>query len=671
MKAFTGKVLWIDLTSGTWSEEIIPDSIYQKYLAGIGLGAWLLYREIPKGADPLGPQNVLGFMSGLLTGTGSLFTGRWMAVAKSPLTGTWGDANCGGTLAYAIKQCGYDGILFKGQSAKPVYLYVDSHGPQLCDASHLWGKDAVETEDLLLSEYHGKKRPAIATIGTAGENLSLISGIVNDRGRLAARSGLGAVMGSKRLKAIVLAGAQRVVAHDPVKTKLLAWQCTRAVVLPTKYLPAKILALLGRVLGKLPVAMTQSGALFARVLATWGTVGTFQVSVGMGDTPFKNWTGSERDMPQVYDAIEPDRVRAIEKRKYHCRGCPIGCGGIVKLQNVLPGDKLPDEKPLDSHKPEYETIASFTSLLLNDDLELVYEINEMLNRAGMDTISAGGTVAFALECYERGWITKEDTGGLELTWGNSSAIRAVVQQMITRQGFGAWLSDGVKKAAEKLPPVAQEAAVHAGGQEVAYHDPRLDPGLGLHASVEPNPGHHTNGGNLNYEMYRLWTRLPNLPPAPPVYSRVIRYTPSDWLIESAVAASNFAQFYSSAGACYLGMMFGVDRVPIFEWTNAITGWKLSPEEYLRIGCRIQTLRQMFNIREGIDPRTLKISPRLTGNPPLEHGPNRGYSFDLQAFMQAYWKSIGWGEETGIPTDQTLRMLDLLDVVRAERREVLL
>jgi len=653
LKAYTGKVLWVDLTHGTWHEETIPDAIYQQYLAGIGLGAWLLYREIPAGADPLGPENILGFLPGLLTGSGSLFTGRWMAVAKSPLTGTWGDANCGGTLAFAIKQCGYDGILFKGISNRPVYLYLDAHGPQIRDAAHLWGKDAIETEDLLHQAHHGKKQPAIATIGPAGESLSLISGIVNDRGRLAARSGLGAVMGSKRLKAVVLAGSQRVSAHDPMKTKLLALKCSRDVILPARLLHSRALTFLGRAIGKLPVGFTQSGALLARVLAKWGTVGTFQVSVGMGDTPFKNWTGSERDMPQVYDAIDPDRVRQSEKRKYHCRGCPLGCGGIVEMKGEI----------TESHKPEYETIASLTTMLLNDDLDLVYEVNEMLNRGGMDTISAGGAVAFAMECYEQGWITQEDTGGLELTWGNAPAIRELVRQMIARQGFGAWLSDGVKKAAASLRPEASQAAIHAGGQEIAYHDPRLDPGMGLHASVDPTPGRHTSGAYLYYEMYRLWTRIPDLPPALQVYPRTRRYTPGNGNSQASVAVSNFTQFYNSAGACYFGMLIGVDRVPIFEWANAATGWNLTPAEYLRTGQRIQTLRQMFNIRQGIDPRALKISPRLTGSPPLEHGPNRGFHFDLDEFMHAYWKAIGWDEATGIPTQETLQALDILDIVQ--------
>lgn len=651
MKPYAGKVLWVDLTHRTFSEEIIPDDTYRKYLAGIGLGAYLLYREIPPKVDPLGPENILGFMSGLLNGTGSLFTGRWMAVGKSPLTGTWGDSNCGGTLAFAIKQCGYDGILFRGISTKPVYLFIDSHGPQLRDAAHLWGKDAVETEEILLEEHGKKKLPAIATIGQAGENLSLISGIVNDRGRLAARSGLGAVMGSKKLKAVVLAGSRQVGVADPVKMRILAWKCVRSIRLPLKFIGSKAIALYGALIGKLPFGFTQSGLFFAGVLAKWGTIGNFPALVGMGDTPFKNWTGTQKDLPGVNRAIDPDKYLRTEKRKYHCRGCPLGCGGLVKHAS---SDQL-------THKPEYETTTCFTSMLLNYNLDLVYEINEKLTRAGMDSISAGGTIAYAMECYDKGWITKEDTGGIELTWGNTTAIRAVLDQMIKREGFGALLTDGVRKAVDNLGSQTKEAAIHAGGQEISFHDPRLDPGMALHASVDPTPGRHTTGAQLYVEMYRLWTRIPELPASTQFYKKSSRFSPEDGRTISAVAVSNFTQFYSSSGACYFGMLIGVDRVPIFEWANAATGWDLTPAEYLRIGQRIQTLRQMFNIRDGIDPHELKISRRLIGEPPLDSGPNKDVKYNLDILMKAYWQEIGWDPETGIPTRETLKSLDLLDI----------
>lgn len=629
--------------------------MYRQYLGGNGLGAALLYREIPPGADPLGAENILGFLPGLLTGAGSLFTGRWMAVAKSPLTGTWGDSNCGGTLALAIKQCGYDGIFFKGISPAPVYLLIDAGGPKLLDARHLWGKDAIETEDWLAQKHGGKKLPAVAAIGQAGETLSLISGIVNDRGRLAARSGLGAVMGSKCLKAVVLVGSKRVVAHDPTQMKRLSEKCVQAINMPIQGIRSNLIAAYGKAVGRLPVGVNQPGLLFGSVVRKWGTIGTLPASVGLGDTPFKNWAGTYQDMPIVNDAINPEDMLRQEKRKYHCRGCPLGCGGIVRMP--VGGEE--------SHKPEYETTVSFSTLLLSQDMPLVYEINEMLNRAGMDSISAGGAVAFAMECYEKGWITREDTGGLDLTWGNAAAVRALVEEMIRREGFGARLADGVARALQNLPPQAAEAAIHAGGQEIAFHDPRVDPGMALHASVDPTPGRHTTGAQLYYNMYRLWTRVPGLPTARWVYPKQHRTQPGNGRTTCAAVISNFTQFFASAGACYTGLLIGVDRVPIFEWTNAATGWNLAPQEYLRIGQRIQTLRQMFNIRQGIDPRRIRISARLTGHPAQQSGPNRGVSYELEPLVSTYWQEMGWDAATGIPTRAVLDDLDLWDVIPAE------
>ncbi len=651
MSAYTGKVLWVDLTTGSLAEESIPEAIYKKYLGGVGLGAYLLHREMAPGADALGEENILGFMSGLLTGTGSLFTGRWMVVGKSPLTGTWGDSNCGGNFAFAIKQCGYDGILFKGISKKPVYLHIDNHGASLIDAESLWGKDTQETTDFLVEKHGRGRRAAVAVIGPAGEKQSLLASIVNDKGRMAARSGLGAVMGSKRLKAIVLGGNKKLVkAYDMVKVRQLSRQCGRRIRLPLGMVSSKLLTLFGEIVERLPMGFTQSGYLLGGVLSRWGTVGTFTASVGMGDTPFKNWKGTKADMPDVSRKIDPDDIRRSEKRKYHCSGCPLGCGGLVTRAGT---DHL-------SHKPEYETTASFTTMLLNDDAQLLFEVNELLDRAGMDSISCGAAVAFAMECYENGWVTIEDTGGIELRWGNAQAIRTIVRQMTDREGFGALLADGTKKAAARLGKRTAEAAMQAGGQEIAYHDPRFDPGMALHASVDPTPGRHTTGSQLYYDMFKLWTKIPRLEPSAQFYDKSTKYDPGNGRTANAVAVSEFTQVYACLGMCYFGMLIGVDRVPIFEWANSVTGWDYTPEEWLRIGRRIQTLRQMFNIREGIDPWSLRIHKRLTGDPPQSSGPNKGVRFDLDALMRAYWKEIGWDDHTGIPTEDTLRELELLE-----------
>jgi len=647
-KPYIGKILWVDLGAGECREEALPDSLYEQFLSGLGLAAAVLYRGIPAGADPLGPDNVLGFVSGLLTGTPSLFTGRWMAVGKSPLTGTWGDANCGGRFSPAIKQCGYDGIFVRGISPRPVYLLIDAQGARLQDAAGLWGQDAIETERALRQRHGGGREPAVACIGPAGERLSLIAGICHDYGRMAARSGLGAVMGAKRLKAVVLKGTRPVQSADPEKMKALSQRARRFYKLNVPLPPGRFMPALGVLLRSLPFTLRMDGLLTTLLYKKWGTISLNQTSVEWGDSPVKNWQGSHLDYPtRVSAGIDPDKIRARELQKYRCYACPLGCGGICSL----------DGNGRETHKPEYETVMSFGGLLLNNDLEAIFAINDRLNRAGMDSISAGSAVAFAMELYEKGRLTPADTGGLDLRWGNAAAVQALVDQMIAREGLGDLLADGVRRAAMRLNGASPEGAVHAGGQEISMHDPRLDPGYALHASVEPTPGRHTTGAQTYYDMYRLWTRVPGLPRPALFYSKAAKYRASAQNAAAAVANSCYTQLYNAAGLCMFGAFLGADRLPLFDWLNAALGWHKSPVEYMQIGRRIQTLRQMFNLREGIDPRALKIHPRAAGQPPQSAGANRGRSVPVEAMMRAYWQAIGWGDD-GRPTAETLRELGL-------------
>jgi aldehyde:ferredoxin oxidoreductase len=657
LKGYTGKILNVDLTQGRCVDTYVPEDIYYNYLSGMGLAARLLYERIPAGADPLGPDNVLAFVSGMLTGTGSLFTGRWMAAAKSPLTGTWGDANCGGNFSPAMKQCGYDGIFVSGVSEKPVYLRIGNKGAELLPADDLWGTDAINTEDILISKARGKKRPAVACIGTSGEKLSLISGICNDGGRIAARSGLGAVMGSKKLKAVMLEGTIPITPADPEEMKRLSKKCSRrSRGLPTP--KGKYLAGLGRLMTKLKYVPAMNGKLIATLWRQWGTSNMNQFSVELGDSPIKNWKGSREDYPvPVSQNIDPDLIIAREKEKYHCFSCPLGCGGRCSMDH---------DKWKETHKPEYETIMAFSGLLLNADLDSIFYINELLNRAGMDTISAGGTVAFAQECFERGIITKEDTGGIDLSWGNTEGITALVEKMVKREGIGDLLADGSKKAAEKIGQGSMDFAVTAGGQELAMHDPRNDPGYGLHAAADPTPGRHSVGAQQYYELQALWKRVKRLPRVKPLVSVKRRFIADNEKAVHAVANSCFSQFYNGAGLCLFGALLGVHRVPVFEWMNAATGWDRTPDQYMEIGRRIQTLKQLFNIKHGIDPLSLTPSLRSVGVPPLTRGPNKGRSFDLDKMLKDYWREIGWDRDTGMPSAETVNALGLKNVTAGEK-----
>ncbi|RLC28081.1 MAG: aldehyde ferredoxin oxidoreductase, partial [Deltaproteobacteria bacterium] len=293
MKGYTGRILIVDLSTFGIREEEIPDRVYENLLSGIGLGAYFLYKHMPADADPLGPDNILGLLSGLLTGSGSLMTGRWMAVCKSPLTGGWGDANCGGTFAPAIKQCGYDAIFFKGISEKPVYLYADDDGAELRDAAHLWGKDAIETEDILRKECRKKKKPDVVVIGPAGEKLSLIAGISNSGGRIAARSGVGAVMGSKRLKAVVLNGSGRVGIQDREAMKAYSKEFAEKVKnanLP-KFLKGALFPLLSMFMAGAKKSSTVDGMMSVMMTKKYGTASNNTMGLPNGDTPVKNWKG--------------------------------------------------------------------------------------------------------------------------------------------------------------------------------------------------------------------------------------------------------------------------------------------------------------------------------------------------------------------------------------------
>jgi aldehyde:ferredoxin oxidoreductase len=632
-----GKVLWVDLSTGKIIAEKVPDKTYRQYLSGTGLGVHFLYDRIPAGADPLGPDNILGFLSGILTGSGSLFTGRWMVVGKSPLTGTWGDANCGGDFSPAIKRCGYDGIFFRGISPRPVYLCIAKGKAELRDAGEVWGRDTIETEHYL-KKTSKCKHPRVACIGPAGENRSLISGIVNDGGRIAARSGLGAVMGAKRLKALVLGGGTRIPVNDRKKIRTLTRACNEATAFQPPFVSGEMTPHLGALMRVLPAQVSTDGMLYKIMLRKWGTVSMNQMSIEMGDAPIKNWKGSNEDFgPEMSAAISPDAFAGHTIVKYHCYSCPLGCGGICRKDGET-----------ETHRPEYETVLSLGGLIMNNDAGSIFVMNEMLNRAGMDTISAGGTIAFAMECWEKGLLTAQDTGGIDLTWGNSAGMIALLEKMIQREGIGDLLADGTREAARRIGRNAGDYAMHAGGQEIGMHDGRFDPGFALHNCVEPTPGRHTIGSQLYYEMFQLWKRVPGLPDVNFLYFKDSKYEFDEDKARAAAACSCFMNVLNGAGGCLFGAFLGVHRLPVFEWLNAVTGWTYTPEAYMAAGKRIQTLKQAFNIKHGILPSANVMSPRALGRPPLQAGANAGRTIDIEPMMRGYWRQFGWDEHTGRP-----------------------
>jgi len=641
MKSFLGKILLANLTTRTFEERAIPESVYKEYLSGVGLAARVSYDLIPAGADPLGPDNVLGFSSGLLTGTSALFAGRWMVTGKSPLTGGWGDANCGGNFGPAIKQCGYDAIFIRGAADEPVYLFADGNKVEIRSASHLWGKDTIETEAALIAASGYPQRARVACIGEAGEKLSLISGIVNDRGRLAARSGLGAVMGSKKLKAVLLVGSKPIPCADLAEVKRLSKECNAFVPKGELNLPTWLVAFAGWAMGASPRAIRLDGLTSLPIFRKWGTSSGMQVGLLTGDTPVKNWNGAAADYP--VRKLDPVKISEKIAKRYHCYACPLGCGGIMKDG---------------SHRPEYETIAVLGPMMLNADLGSISEMNELFNRAGMDSISAGTVVSFAVNCFENGLITEDETGGLRLTWGNANAILQLAKMMISRTGFGDVLADGVKTAARRIGNGADRFAIHAGGQELPMHDPKYDTGYATHYIADPTPGRHTIGANMTYETLRLWTRVSWIPEIPATFPASQKYIADAEKGIHAAGAALAKMLIDGGGLCNFGLMLGVDRFPLFEYLNAAADWQFTPDEYMEIGRRVQTLRQLFNLREGVDPTQVKLPGITYGEPHLQRGRLKKKKFDVYEARRQTWQALGWDPQTGVPLEETMQRLGL-------------
>ena len=302
----------------------------------------------------------------------------------------------------------------------------------------------------------------------------------------------------------------------------------------------------------------------------------------------------------------------------------------------------------ETHKPEYETVLSLGGLCLNKDVDSIFYLNELLNRAGMDTISAGSTVAFAIECYEKNILTKEDTDGIELSWGNSKAITALIEKMIKREGIGDILADGVKPAAAKIKKGSEKLCFHAGGQELPMHDSRNDAGYAIHYCVEPAPGKHTVGSRLYYEMYQLWKVVSDIPKIPLITFKKNKFLADDLQAEIAATNSKFTNVINGAGACMFGAFLGAKRIRIFDWLNAATGWDYTPNEYMDTGKKIQTLKQAFNIKHGIEPKDFKIGNRVLGNPAQTKGANKNITIDIEKMMADYWEKFGWDPLTGKP-----------------------
>jgi aldehyde:ferredoxin oxidoreductase len=615
---FMGKILRVDLSAGTISEEAIRQDWARTFVGGAGLATRYLYEQVPGGVDPLGPKNQLIFMTGPLTGTSSASASRYSVVAKSPLTGIWGHANSGGTFGPALKRSGYDGIIFEGVSPRPVYLRMVDGRAALYPAQDLWGKSVFETEDMLQDS---SDRPlTIASIGPAAENGVRYAAIMNNKHRAAGRCGLGAVMGAKRLKAIACAGSAAIQLHDAQAFRETA---RRQIDL-----------------------LNES---FLKV--AFDTFGTNMVSDMVnvrGGYPTRNWQGG------VFDRIDEVNAQALTDqvlvKGVNCFACPVVCGR---------GTEIRDGKWAghSGEGPEYETCNMFGAMCDVSDLKAITMANYLCNAYGLDTISAGSSIAFALECYEKGILTRDHTGGLELRFGDADLVVDLVGKIARREGIGDLLAEGTKAMSEKLGQGSENFAMNVKGLELPAYDPRAAKICGLGYVTANRGGDHITA----YIQGPTFVDVPFLL----VENSQIRdpFVANPAEAQVLVDMENALTTLDCAGGCkFMGILLTAED--IVGLIAHATGREFGVDEFRTSGERAFNLMRAYCVREGIDRDQDTLPGRLMTEP-LPEGPAQGMVIDrdtLEAMKDAYYELRGWDQATGIPTPARLRELGLDDLI---------
>jgi aldehyde:ferredoxin oxidoreductase len=617
MSGYMGKLLVVDLTSGELKDEPLDPTTAHNFVGGAGYAARYLYDELGPDTDPLGSENTLMFMTGPLVGTHAPSCGRHSVCAISPLTGIWGESNSGGFWGAELRFSGYDGIVVRGRSEKPVWLsIVEGQPPVLHDAADLWGLDTYETQQRLRDEL-GDKKVRVACIGPAGENLVLYSAIMNDRGRAAGRTGMGAVMGSKNLKAIAVRGKQRVPLADKEAFGRTAKQALKIVM----------------------------DDVISQVLQQMGTTNLVDMSIMWGSLPNKYWTQARFDDATNLSGVS--MMETILTRAVPCYGCAVACGREVSLADTAYGTG--DHTLLEGglvDGPEYETVAMLGSMLLVDDLPGVTYAGHLCNRYGMDTISAGSAISLAYLLYERGFLTAGDTGGLPLKWGNIETAHTLLELIARRQGLGDLLAQGAERFAAHYG--APDLAVHVNGLDLPAHDPRAISGMGLAYATSPRGACHMQGDMYIVELGLTLVEAGIEPGSSRFVSRG----------RAPVVANlqDWRTLYNSAIMC----AFVNPTAPLLaRLLGAATGGPSDVESWQRAGERIFQLKRAFNNRLGVRRGNDRLPERLLL--PMANG-TEGRRPRMDILLEEYYQHRDWDWQTGRPSPQRLESLGLGDVV---------
>lgn len=595
MNGYMGKVLRVDLTKGSIVAEKLDQGKAQKFIGGRGLGTAMIMKEIDPKVEALSPDNKLMLVTGPLTGTATPTGGRYMVVTKSPLTGTIASSNSGGYFGAELKFAGYDAIIFEGKAAAPKYLLIEDDKVELRDAADLWGKVISETTDLL-EKRHGEKNRILA-IGPAGENKSLLAAVMNDRWRAAGRSGVGAVMGSKNLKAVVVKGSGKVAVADEARLKDVFARCMKKIK---------------------ENGVTGSG------LPTYGTAVLVNIINENGVFPTNNFqTGV---FPDADDISGESLAAKYLKKKDPCFRCPIACGRYCEVDGIEGGG------------PEYETIWAFGSDCGVKDLPSIIKANYWCNELGLDTISAGATLAAGMELYQKGLVKKEEFGdGPTLEFGNAPSIIEWTKRMGTAKGFGAKLALGSYRLCELYG--ATELSMTVKKQELPAYDPRGIQGHGVQYATSNRGGCHVRGYMISPEILGLPEKL----------DRFTLEGKSNW----TKIFQDFTAAIDSVGLC-LFTSFAMGADDYADLYNAVCGTSLSGGDFILAGERIWNIERMFNMKAGIGADQDTLPKRLLEEP-LPEGPAKGWVHKLDQLLPEYYKLRGWGAD-GVPTKEKLTAL---------------
>ncbi len=609
MFGLAGKLVRVNLTTREIRREEIGEEVFKKFLGGRGLAAKILYEELPVKIDPLSAQNKLVIAPGALVGTPALAANKTLIASKSPLTGIWGDAVCGGSFGIELKKAGYDALIIEGKAARPVYLFINNGQVKIREGSHLWGLETGPAQEALLKETGPAK---VMAIGPAGENLVKFAAAISELHFIAGRTGMGCVMGAKNLKAIAVKGSNKInVAH---RSELI--DLTKQLIKEIKENPS------------------------CGTLTRYGTWNNLTPLQNYGILPTKNF---QQGIIAGGEKLESETMNeAVLTRRYTCPGCPIFCRPVVEMEKPF--------KILGIYGgPQYETVAALGSLLLNVDPMVIAKGHELCNRYGLDSMSTGACIAWAMECWERGINL-----GRPLPWGDKDTILALIEEIALRRGIGKILADGVRAAAAQVGQGSEVWALHVKGLEMAMHDPRGKKGMGLSYATAARGGCHLQ--IIHEEALEPGGPFPELGLKKALSRKQLEGKP--YMVK--ITQDYFGTLNDSLGICKFPTNAWRPFTPgrMVETLSLVTGWNISLLELLEIGERIFTLCRLFNVREGVRKSDDVLPLRLSE--PLSAGATAGEVItkeDLNKMLDEYYQLRGWDKE-GLPSLETLKRLGL-------------